>query len=77
MMSLGELLLTAFVALIVFGPKQLPQLAYTLSSTIKKIKAISHDLKFQIDNYIKEQELRQNQLRAEEAEKMVADPEKK
>jgi sec-independent protein translocase protein TatB len=67
-MSSGELLVIVIVALVVFGPNKLPMLARHLGHLFGKF----NQMKQQADNFWKtqrnEQQLRDNQLKAEQAE---------
>jgi TatA/E family protein of Tat protein translocase len=59
-MNLGipELLLIFFVALIVFGPKKLPELSRTLAKGINEFKRASNELKNTLDEEIRAEERR-------------------
>ena len=65
----GELLIILLVALIVFGPNKLPELAANLGKVLAKARTI----KSQIDNHIEQQQL---QLTLEENLKKAAQVEK-
>jgi len=56
MMGLGtqELILIFIVALLVFGPKQLPELGRTLGKGLAELKRAMHGVKEQIDSEIQE-----------------------
>jgi TatA/E family protein of Tat protein translocase len=59
-MNLGipELLLIFFVALIVFGPKKLPELSRALAKGINEFKRASNELKNTLDEEIRLEERR-------------------
>lgn len=69
MFSLGELLLTGVVALIVLGPKRLPQAAYQLAKAMQKVYQLVSPVKQAFEQQVKQIELHQNRQRAETAEK--------
>lgn len=68
-MSSGELLLTLFVALIVFGPNKLPMLAEHLGKLYRFTNSMRHQLNRSIEEFIKEQQLLENEKKAQEADK--------
>jgi Tat protein translocase TatB subunit len=59
--SLGfpELLLIFIVALIVFGPKRLPEVGRTLGKALGEFKKVTDDLKNTIEREVRVDELRQ------------------
>lgn len=67
-MSLAELLLILIVALIVLGPKQIPQVAHQVGRFLAKCKRIYNYYSNEIDKSIKFAELQNNIARAEKAE---------
>lgn len=68
-MSLTELLVTLLVALIVFGPKQLPMLAKHLGLLFGKANRLKSRAADLIDIELKQQQLTENIKKAMEAEK--------
>lgn len=68
-MSMGQLLLTAFIAMLVFGPKQLPTLARQLGVLIKR----GNDYKQQLYAILEAQnqalQLQENMKKAADADK--------
>ncbi|MFC1903861.1 TatA/E family twin arginine-targeting protein translocase [Chloroflexota bacterium] len=46
--GLGELLLILVVALIIWGPKRLPEIARTLGKTVRALRKATYDLTSQI-----------------------------
>jgi TatA/E family protein of Tat protein translocase len=48
----GELLIIAFVVLMVFGPKRLPEIAEALGSSVKKFRHATQDAKDEVKREI-------------------------
>lgn len=69
-MGFAELLVILIVALIVFGPERLPQLAEKLGRLIAKTRSLTDGLKQEFDQQLNQDQLKQNQQRAEQADKM-------
>ncbi|GAB5046150.1 Sec-independent protein translocase protein TatB [Thermodesulfovibrio sp. TK110] len=71
MFDLGfqELIVIFIVALLVFGPKRLPELGYTLGKTINEIKKAFQGAKSEM-----EKELQEVKETVEEAKKEIKDP---
>lgn len=67
-MSLSELLLTAFVALIVFGPSKMPMLAKHLGIAMKHINQFKQQLSEFWQNQLNEAQLIENNHKAEKAD---------
>lgn len=69
-MSLSELLLTAFVALIVFGPSKMPMLAKHLGMALKQI----NQFKLQISEFwqkqLNEAQLIENTRKAQKGDEL-------
>ncbi|MBA2651122.1 MAG: twin-arginine translocase TatA/TatE family subunit [Tatlockia sp.] len=74
-MNSSELLLTFFVALIVFGPKKLPMLAEHLGKLFRQLDNIKKQAALFFQKQLDEQQLRENILKAEQAE-MISQDEK-
>ena len=53
-----ELIIIFFVALIVFGPRKLPELGRSLGKGLSEFKRASNDLRATLDNEIREEERR-------------------
>lgn len=68
-MSSGEILLTAVVALVVFGPSKLPMLATHLGKLLNTINRIKTQATLLWQNQVNQLELHENQRRADEADK--------
>ena len=67
-MSLGELLVTLLVALLVFGPKQLPMVAYHLGKCWRRINEYKQQLATLWHAQWKEHQLQENTRKAKEAD---------
>ena len=55
-LSWGEMALIFLVALLVFGPRKLPELGRTLGKGLREFKKASDDLKSQWDDHMREAE---------------------
>lgn len=53
----SELLLTLGVALVVIGPKDLPQLLYSAGKLFKKFKRFTGDIQKSLDEILREEEI--------------------
>lgn len=73
-MSFSELLLTLLVALIVVGPKRLPEVAYWLGRGMRWFTEVRSKLQVELDNQIKQVELKHNEAKAAAAEQREAKP---
>lgn len=51
-LSWGELLVVAAIALIVFGPDELPKVAKTIMNTIRGFQKQSHELRREVYNAV-------------------------
>ena len=67
-MSLSEILLTAMVAFIVFGPKKLPMLAQHLGLLIKHIRRHQQKASLLWQDFLLQQQLKENNQKANEAD---------
>ncbi len=67
-MSTGELLLTAFIAMLVFGPNQLPTLARQLGALIKRVNDYKQQLFLFLEAQGQEHQLQDNIKKAAEAD---------
>lgn len=67
-MSMGELLLTALVALLVFGPERLPTLARQLGSLVKQANKYRQQAMSFLEEAKLEQQLQENIKKANEAD---------
>lgn len=68
-MSSGELILTLFVALVVFGPNKLPMLAEHLGKLYRFFKLCRNQLGSAWEKLVSEQQLLENQKKAAAADK--------
>lgn len=68
-MSLAELLVILCVALCVFGPQKLPELAENFGKLISKVTLFKHQISKQFDEQKKQLELASNLKRAKDADK--------
>ena len=75
-MNLGmpEMLFIALMALIVFGPKRLPELARQFGKIMAEFKRATNDFKYQIENEIEQLEIdeRQKQREKERQQQLTA-----
>jgi sec-independent protein translocase protein TatB len=72
-MSSSELFLTFLVALIVFGPNKLPMLAEHLGKLFRQLEFFKHQAATFWQKQLDEQQLRENTLRAEQADMIYLD----
>ncbi len=56
-MSFGEMFFLVFLALIVFGPKRLPEMARKLGKIVGEFKRASNEFKAQIEDEVRKLEL--------------------
>ncbi len=64
-LGMGELLIIGVVALIVFGPRKLPELGRSLGKTLQEFRRASNELKHTLDEEISTEE--RNAERAKQA----------
>jgi len=74
--GVGDTLLIVVVALIVFGPKKLPEISRQLGKLVFEFRKASNDFKFQIEEELRsaEQAERQKQMEAQAAAPQPATP---
>ncbi len=74
--GVGDTLLIVVVALIVFGPKKLPEISRQLGKLVFEFRKASNDFKFQIEEELRsaEQAERQKQMQAQAATPQLATP---
>ncbi len=74
--GVGDTLLIVVVALIVFGPKKLPEISRQLGKLLYEFRKASNDFKYQIEEELRsaEQAERQKQLQAQAATPQPATP---
>lgn len=76
-MNIFELLVIALVALIVLGPKRLPEVASALGKFVKMCRNLNSTIKSEFEKNINQQQLEHNQKRAEEVDKLYQKSEEK
>lgn len=77
-MNLGmpEMLFIFLLALIVFGPKKLPELARQLGKIMADFKRATNDFKYQLENEIEQMDIKeQNQQREKSRAQQIVDGE--
>ena len=72
MFSLGEVLLTGAVALIVLGPERLPKAAYELARLVQRVNRLLQPVRKTLQEQTRQLEWQQNSQRAERVEKQSA-----
>lgn len=72
-MSFGELAIVLIVALIVLGPQRLPVVARAIGRLFAKAQHFTNQFQEEVDQYLKEEQLRDNINRAEEVDKLYED----
>ena len=74
--GVGDTLLIVVIALIVFGPKKLPEISRQLGKLLYEFRKASNDFKFQIEEELRaaEQAERQKQLNTQAANPQPATP---
>ena len=68
-MSLSELLIVILVALVVFGPEKLPELAHNLGKLAAKGKQLKQQFNDQVQQHQLQFQLEENEKKAAEADK--------
>lgn len=69
-MNFTEILVIAIVALIVFGPQRLPEIAKMAGRLFQKIQLFSQTFQAELDKQFKEQNLQDNISKAEKADEV-------
>ncbi len=67
-MSTGQLILTALIALLVFGPTKLPMLAHHLGQLINRLHYYKQQALIMWQKQLTEQQLEENSRKAKEAD---------
>ena len=67
-MSVGELLLTLIVALVVFGPKKLPMVAHHLGQLTGRLNGYKQQVQTLWQQELNEQQLQENIKKAQKAD---------
>lgn len=72
--GMPELIIILTLALIIFGPRKLPELGRSLGKSLGEFKRASNELRNTLDEEIRIEEQRSAQRMAEPAQPAVADP---
>lgn len=59
--GIQEIIVIVIVALLVFGPKRLPELSRTIGKGLSELKRAVEDTKYQVDRELREAELSETQ----------------
>jgi sec-independent protein translocase protein TatB len=70
-MSFGDTAFIFVLALLIFGPKKLPQIARQVGKALNEFKRASNEFKAQIESEINQLELHEKQKKAEEEQKIL------
>jgi len=70
-MSMGEMILIFLLALVVVGPKKLPELARQLGKYMAEFKRASNEFKRQLEDEMLNIELEERAKKAQEAQKVL------
>lgn len=72
-MMVLEWLVIVVVAFVVFGPQKLPQLATQVGTILRKLNQVRYQMNRFLQTQLQEQQLLQNQQKAEDAEALYRD----
>lgn len=77
-MNLGmpEMIFIFFMALVVFGPRKLPELARQLGKIMAEFKRASNEFKYQLESEITSAEIQENQAKRQEFTQTILPPER-
>jgi Tat protein translocase TatB subunit len=70
-MSFGDSIFIFVLALLIFGPKKLPQIARQVGKALNEFKRASNEFKAQIESEINQLELQEKQKKAEPEQKIL------
>src|SRR5713101_1423577 len=70
-MSFGDTAFIFVLALLIFGPKKLPEIARQVGKALNEFKRASNEFKAQIESEINQLELQEKQKKAEEEQKIL------
>lgn len=73
--GMPELIIILVIALIIFGPRKLPELGKSLGRSLNEFKRASQDLQNSLEQEIKLEEQKEAREKAEKAEKASPAPE--
>ena len=68
-LGMGELIIIFTVALIVFGPRKLPELGRSLGKSLQEFKRASNELKHTLDEEIRMEEQKDQRAKTEAEQK--------
>ena len=71
--GMPELIIILVIALIIFGPRKLPELGKSLGRSLNEFKRASQDLQNSLEQEIKLEEQKEAKEKAEKAEKAAAE----
>ncbi len=72
-MSFGEVIVIALVAMIVLGPEKIPEVARFCGRAMRKFRELGNTLQNELDQQMKNDQLRDNEQRANSADKNYSD----
>ena len=70
-MSFGDTAFIFVLALLIFGPKKLPEIARQVGKALNEFKRASNEFKAQIESEISHLELQEKQKKAEQEQKIL------
>jgi Tat protein translocase TatB subunit len=70
--SFSEMLFLFFVALIVFGPKRLPEIGRQIGKALAEFRRASNEFKFQLESEMRQMEVEQAIQKQKEKEAQLA-----
>jgi len=72
--GMPEMIIILVVALIIFGPRKLPELGRSLGRSINEFKKASNELRSTLEEEIRVEERKEHQAKAEPEQKPVVSP---
>ena len=70
-MSFGDSIFIFVLALLIFGPKKLPEIARQVGKALNEFKRASNEFKAQIESEINQLELQEKQKKSEQEQKIL------
>src|SRR5690349_21175184 len=70
-MSFGDTAFIFVLALLIFGPKKLPEIARQVGKALNEFKRASNEFKAQIESEINQLELQEKQKKSEQEQKIL------